>query len=151
MQGQARGDSARSLGGKRIAHKLMVSLQPCARGELLRCSLRLRRPGAPSEGTREGAQLRTSWRHVDRVLNILREALAAWLPRLSFNAGVRCPSCGGAGRAHPIDLQAVLHDEIVMCPRVGELVEDLPVWLMEWRGHLWRQLSEPVAEHAPKG
>jgi len=73
------------------------------------------------------------------------------LPRLSFNAGVRCPSCGGAGRAHPIDLQAVLHDEIVMCPRAGELVEDLPVWLTEWRAHCWQQFSEPLVEQTPRG
>merc|ERR1712196_37301 len=59
-QGQAQGDSARSLGGRRQVQKLLVYLQPCAGGELLRCSLR-------PHGRKGGDSCvltRPSWRHM---------------------------------------------------------------------------------------
>lgn len=165
-QGQAKGDSARSLGGRRQVQKLLVSLQPCAGGELLRCCVRPRRAvggggggggcgggggGCGGDGSGgggaccdSGASARPSWRHVDRLLHAFRDAVAAWMPRLSFKAGVRCPACG-SGRPHPVDLHEVLRDEVAVCPRSGEPIEELPLWLAEWRGFL-RPLSPAATE-----
>ncbi|CAE7659045.1 pats1 [Symbiodinium pilosum] len=123
-QGQAQGDSLRCSGHWRPREILLVSVQPC--GNLLRCSLRPRRSEVPA---------RQSWRHVERLLHNFREAITAWMPRISFRAGIRCPACT-AGHTHVLDLHGVLREEdLAVCPRSGDLVEDLPPWLLEWRQH----------------
>ncbi|CAJ1367254.1 unnamed protein product [Effrenium voratum] len=122
-QGQARGDSLRSSGGRRTMSMLLVSVQPC--GEFLRCCLRPRR----------GAEARLSFKHVVWLLHSFRDAVAAWMPRISFRAGIRCPTCT-AGHAHVLDLHSLLREEdLVVCTRSGDLVEDLPSWLLDWRQH----------------
>lgn len=124
-QGQAQGDSLRYSGHWRPRELLLVSVQPW--GDLLRCSLRPRR----SE-----AHARHSWRHVERLLHNFREAITAWMPRISFRAGIRCPTCT-AGHTHVLDLHSVLRDEdLAVCPKSGDIIEDFPSWLLDWRQHL---------------
>ncbi|CAE7760870.1 Pip5kl1 [Symbiodinium necroappetens] len=137
-QGQAQGDSLRYSGHWRPRELLLVSVQPW--GDLLRCSLRPRR----SE-----AQARHSWRHVERLLHNFREAITAWMPRISFRAGIRCPSCT-AGHTHVLDLHSVLRDEdLAVCPKSGDIIEDLPSWLLDWRQHLL-QRQQP-GSGSPRG
>lgn len=125
-QGQAQGDSLRSSGSRRTVSMLLVSVQPC--GEFLRCCLRPRR----------GGDARLSWKHVAWLLHNFREAVSAWMPRISFRAGLRCPTCT-AGHAHVLDLHTVLRDEdLAVCSRSGDLLDDLPTWLLDWRQHLQR-------------
>lgn len=125
-QGQAQGDSLRSSGSRRTVSMLLVSVQPC--GEFLRCCLRPRR----------GGDARLSWKNVAWLLHNFREAVSAWMPRISFRAGIRCPACT-AGHAHVLDLHNVLRDEdLAVCSRSGDLLEDLPTWLLDWRQHLQR-------------
>ncbi|CAE8684674.1 unnamed protein product, partial [Polarella glacialis] len=69
----------------------------------------------------------------------------AWMPRISFKAGIRCPACG-ADHTHPLDVHTVLRDELTTCSRSGELVEELPAWLAEWKSHLQRaQPASPLS------
>lgn len=137
-QGQARGDSARSLGGRRQVQKLLVSLQPCGGGELLRCCIRPRRVGAGADAR---VSERPSWRQTDRLLHAFRDALAAWMPHVGFRAGVRCPVC--CHQPHSVDLHAILSDEMPLCPRSLEPLEELPLWLESWRAHLRPHSSLP--------
>lgn len=124
--GQAQGDLVRSSGSRRTVSMMLVSVQPC--GELLRCCLRPRRT----------TDARLSWKHVAWLLHNFREAVGAWMPRISFRAGIRCPSCV-AGHAHVLELHNVLRDEdLAVCHRSGDLLEDLPSWLLDWRQHLQR-------------
>ncbi|CAE8652987.1 unnamed protein product, partial [Polarella glacialis] len=88
-QGQAKGDSARSQGGRRHLPMLLVSLQPCAGGEHLRCCLRPRRSGG--EG---GPLAKPSWRHVERLLHGFRDAVAASWICLRQVVIVCCWFCG---------------------------------------------------------
>jgi len=141
--GQAQGDSARSqgiAGGQSKSQKLMVSLQPCAGGDLLRCCIRPRKDASASQVAK------CSWRAADRILHAFKDAVGAWMPRISFKAGIRCPICR-IGPAHPVDLHALLRDEVACCPHTGEPVEDedLPQWLSDWR----RQLQVHSVEVAP--
>eukprot|EP00931_Biecheleriopsis_adriatica_P048667 TRINITY_DN28132_c0_g1_i1.p1 TRINITY_DN28132_c0_g1~~TRINITY_DN28132_c0_g1_i1.p1 ORF type:complete len:1666 (-),score=253.03 TRINITY_DN28132_c0_g1_i1:85-5082(-) len=149
-QGQAKGDSARSLGSRRAPlPMLLVSLQPCA-GEQLRCCIRLRRSSSGAAVCGDSA--RPSWKHVERLLHGFREAIAAWMPRISFSAGIRCPCCR-AGRAHALDLHAILRDELTLCPLSGDLVEELPVWVTAWRQHHLQRalLASPHISPSPSG
>eukprot|EP00929_Paragymnodinium_shiwhaense_P004551 TRINITY_DN10558_c0_g1_i2.p1 TRINITY_DN10558_c0_g1~~TRINITY_DN10558_c0_g1_i2.p1 ORF type:complete len:1416 (+),score=296.73 TRINITY_DN10558_c0_g1_i2:126-4373(+) len=132
-RGQAKSDSARSQGGRRRVPKLLVSLQPCAGGELLRCCLRQKITSGDGAATQS---VRPSWRHVDRLLHALCDALASWKPHLSFKASVRCPLATCGVRPHSVDLHVLLRDEVPLCPRSCDLIEDLPSWLEEWRHHL---------------
>eukprot|EP00403_Amphidinium_massartii_P038519 CAMPEP_0178441888 /NCGR_PEP_ID=MMETSP0689_2-20121128/37794_1 /TAXON_ID=160604 /ORGANISM="Amphidinium massartii, Strain CS-259" /LENGTH=1658 /DNA_ID=CAMNT_0020065243 /DNA_START=11 /DNA_END=4987 /DNA_ORIENTATION=+ len=152
-QGQAQGDSARSQGlaTQRQSPKLMVSLQPCAGGDLLRCCIRPRKEGgsasAAGSSARQGqgiARPTCSWRHADRLLHAFKDAVSAWMPRISFKAGIRCPICR-CGPAHPVDLHALLQDDVACCAYTAEPLEDddLPVWLAEWRRHLQGQSNAP--------
>eukprot|EP00930_Biecheleria_cincta_P015437 TRINITY_DN12887_c0_g1_i1.p1 TRINITY_DN12887_c0_g1~~TRINITY_DN12887_c0_g1_i1.p1 ORF type:complete len:1648 (+),score=279.34 TRINITY_DN12887_c0_g1_i1:69-5012(+) len=139
-QGQAQGDSARSLGGRRPVPMLLVSLQPCPSSDYLRCCIRPRRSGGSSEGNTSMAK--PSWRNIERLLHGLRDAMTSWMPNIGFKAGIRCSACS-VGHMHPLDLHTVLRDELTVCPQSGELVEDLPSWVLDWRSVLFNR-----AQHA---
>merc|ERR1719293_187226 len=86
---------------------------------------------------------------MDRLLHAFRDAVAAWMPRIGFKAGIRCPACA-TGRAHPVDVHTVLQDDVPLCPRSGEPIEDLPAWLLEWRAHV-RPPSNPPRPVSARG
>lgn len=135
-KGQAQGDSARSLGGRRPVPMLLVSLQPCPSSDHLRCCIRPRRSGVSGEGNT--AMAKPSWRNVERLLHGFRDAITSWMPNIGFTAGIRCSACG-VGHIHPLDLHTVLCDDLTICPQSGELVEDLPSWVLDWRTVLFNR------------